>query len=479
MFGRCLVASCLMVLASSALADAPQQLPETIVKLLRANNIPESSMGVALLRLPDGAPVISHEAGRSMQPASTMKLLTSIVGLEKLGPAYRAKTELATAAPLENGVLRGDLVLRGGGDVDLDWEAFRRLLYTARRKGVEEISGDLILDRELFQPPRADLGVPPFDESPEFRYNVIPDALLLNFNLLQFDFVSDASGLTITMTPALDRVSIDSDLMLVDRPCEKWEDGWKIPGYVKNADGTIHIQLKGEFPRNCATTTHLNILDRVDFADRMFRIFWRDLGGRFSGRVRDGASPAGTRVLADHRGRPLAEVARDINKRSDNTMTRIVYLMLGVTSKETAGSTAARGEREIRAWLAAHGIADEGIVLENGSGLSRTERIQPAQLAAVLVAAYRSDWAPEYQSSLPIVAVDGSMRLRLAGSPAAAKARIKTGSLRDVAAVAGYVKDAEGKSYAVAAMINDPRAVGRVARPILDALLDWIAKNRF
>src|SRR5205823_3275715 len=130
-----------------------------------------------------------------------------------------------------------------------------------------------------------------------------------------------------------------------------------------------------------------------------------------------------------------------------------------------------------RAGVGRRGTGPHGLVLENGPGLSRSERIRPAQLAAVLWAATASRWAPEFLASLPIVALDGSMRSRLAKSPAAAQARIKTGTLRDVSAVAGYVEDSRGHTHIVVAMINHERADRRVARPILDALIDWVARR--
>ena len=204
-------------------------LPTTVVIGLGAANIPTEAMGAIAIRITDGAVLLSHQADASLQPASTLKLVTSIVGLEQLGPTFRGRAELRTNGELANGVLRGNLVLRGVGNPDLDWEGLQRMLQTLRDKGISEITGDLILDRQWFQPPRPDLGVPPFDETPEFRYNVIPDALMLNMNLLQLDFASDEqqkiSGMRVSVLPKMDRVSVVSKMTFVDRDCSKWEDG--------------------------------------------------------------------------------------------------------------------------------------------------------------------------------------------------------------------------------------------------------------
>lgn len=453
------------------------ELPEPMRARLKAADIPEDAVGVVVSRLSDGAVVLAHREQESMPPASTLKLLTSLVALERLGPAYRARTRLLAQAPVKDGVLGGDLVLQGGGDVDFDWQAFERELRLLRLRGIREIAGDLVLDLSRFRPARNDAGLEPFDESPEFRYNVVPDALLLNAYLLRLEIVSNEKTVRIFASPPLDGVTLASGFELVERPCADWEDGWKLPA-VEDDHGSATIRLRGEFPRDCAASTAINVLDRVVYVDRVFRALWSRLGGSFRGRTREGSAPAQARLLGEHESRPLAELVRDINKHSDNPITRVIYLELGAAAPPDPGlTTAQQAERAVGSWLAEHGIDARGLVLENGSGLSRRERIRPSQLAAVLKAALRSPWTPEFLASLPIVAVDGAMRKRLAESPAATHARIKTGTLRDVSAVAGYVQDASGNTCIVVAMIHHPAADRRIARPILDSLIDWVARG--
>jgi len=476
-FTRTLAAALLL---AAWLPATRAQLPEPVAGMLRAANIPEEALGAVVMRLPDAAPVLSHGAERSFQPGSTMKLLTTLVALDRLGPTYRGRTELRTDGRIENGVLHGDLVLRGGGDADLRWEVFQGMLQSLRHRGVETILGDLLLDRELFNPPRPDLGVAPFDEAPEFEYNLIPDALMLNGNLLRFELESDEHQLKVSMTPLLERVSVGSDMTLVEQDCKDWDKDWLPPEYNRSVDGTIRILLHGKFPRNCTKATLINVLDRVDFADRLFRLLWGRLGGRFLGSTRDAAMPPGTRLLVEHQSRPLPVVVRDINKLSDTALARLTYLTLGALgggASDVGAATATYSERVVRDWLSEHGISDQGLILDNGSGLSRLERIRPAQLAAVLLRASRHTLAPEYLSSLPIVAVDGTMRLRLKDSPAAGRARIKSGTLSGVHGVAGFVPDAANRPHIVVAMLNHELAGNSIGRAILDALIDWVARS--
>ncbi len=469
--------TCLLLLSSVPTAKA--DLPQPMRAGLGAAGIPEEAVGVMVVRLSDGATVLAHRERESMQPASTMKLVTSLATLEKLGPAYRARTQLRSRGELADGVLHGNLVLRGGGDVDFDWRAFEHALSMLRAQGIREIEGDLIVDLTYFRPARADIGAVPFDGTPEFRYNVIPDALLLNTYLLHLDINSRGGTVRMVIAPALAGVSVVSELTPVERACDDWEDGWKLPAVNLDLDGTVTIRIRGEFPRDCTASTEINVIDRMAFVDRLFRSLWTHMGGTFRGRTREGDTPPDSRLLTEHRSRPLAEVTHDINKHSDNPITRVAYLTLGAMSDApTDLPTAQRAAREVRSWLANRGIDPRGLVLENGSGLSRIERIRADQLVAVLRAALSSPWAPEFLASLPIVGVDGAMRQRLAQSAAASHSRIKTGTLRDVSAIAGFVKDGGGELHVVVAMINHERATSEVARPILDSLIDWVANRR-
>ena len=482
------------LIAGLGLPAAHAQLPDSVSVLLRSANIPEDAIGAIVLR--GNTVVMSHGAERSMQPASTMKIVTTAVGLEQLGPAFRGRTELRTSADVINGVLKGDLILRGGADTDFNADVLAHMLQSLRNQGIHTIKGDLILDRQLFQPARPDIGAPPFDESAEFRYNVIPDALLLNTNMLDIELSSTTQQLKLLMLPELDNVTITSDMQLVKGNCARWEDGWRPPEYVRGPSGRLQVILHGTFPQNCKKATSINVLDRNDYADKLFRTTWKRLGGTISGSVREAAAtglpptaePVGTRMLADHVARALPEVLRDINKNSDNTLARTLFLSIGsLQSDGWLGSrpvamtmpedTATRSRQVIQEWMQRHGIDTNGMLIDNGSGLSRTGRIAPLQLAGVLQAMQQSVWAPEFQSSLPIVALDGTMRKRLLGSPAASRARIKTGTLKNVVAIAGYVPDANNQLCVVVAMINSDLVGNGNGRAAVDALIEWVART--
>ena len=467
-----------------ALPAARAELPAPVSQALAAAKIPQDAIALVVLRGDDT--VIAHQGERPMQPASTIKVLTTMAALEQLGPIFRGRTELRTIAELKQGVLKGDLYLRGGADTDFTMEALQGMLQALRNQGVQRIEGRLVQDRQLFNPARPDPHAASFDESPEAYYNVIPDALLLNKNMLQLDLRSNAQALQPLMQPVLDRVSVESAMTLIDADCAKWESGWKQPQVVRDPGGRLRILLQGTFPKNCVASNSINVMDRQDYVERAFRAIWSNLGGSIDGDSIEGQTPPEARQLAEHVSRALPETIRDTNKPSDNALARTLFLSLGSLEADawygshpqlpTVETTAARAERAVRGWMRAQGIGDAGLVLENGAGLSRVERISAQQLALVLRAGLRSNWAPEFMSSLPIAGMDGSMRRRLKDSPAAQRGRFKTGGLRNVAAVAGYVPDAAGRQCIVVGIVNSELVGGGNGRVVLDALIDWVAR---
>ena len=355
---------------------AHAELPEPVARLAHAAGIPEEAIGAIVLR--GDTILVSNEADQPMLPASTMKVVTAVVALEELGPVFRGRTELRSKGEIAGGILKGDLLVRGGADMDLNEDTLRHLLEGLRAQGVRRIAGDLVLDRQLFQPPRGDLGKPRFDESPEAWYNVAPDALLLNMNMLRVDMDSTGKGGVRTAAlPELELVTVRSEQTLVDAGCASWEDGWKAPTVAREGE-RLAVVLHGTFPRNCRQTYSINVLDRDEYAGRLIRTIWKQLGGTIAGGTRavelaehtsslaaaaaaqgaigstagseeNSAAPAtpqhgagtgtdadGTRLLAQHVSRALPELLRDTMKVSDNALARMLFLSLGSLQQDDA-----------------------------------------------------------------------------------------------------------------------------------------------
>jgi D-alanyl-D-alanine carboxypeptidase/D-alanyl-D-alanine-endopeptidase (penicillin-binding protein 4) len=295
---------------------------------------------------------------------------------------------------------------------------------------------------------------------------------------------SDGAGVQARLSPPLEGVAVDASAMtLNESACADWDDGWLqavIEQNAEHAGARFRIGLRGGFPRRCEARANLQLLDRNVIAERQVRALWASLGGswrRPPGSVREAPAPIDATPIASHRSRPWGEVLRSMNKRSDNPHTRLLFLQLGLASmaQDRDTPTLALAQREIERWFDEQRIDRQGLVLDNGSGLSRSERIAPLSLALLLKAAFAGQHAPELLASLPVAGVDGTMRRRLKGTPAEGWARLKTGTLKNVVALAGYVRDTRGDTWAVVAIVNHEQAAR--GRPALDALIEWVAKS--
>ncbi|MGQ3053643.1 MAG: D-alanyl-D-alanine carboxypeptidase/D-alanyl-D-alanine endopeptidase, partial [Roseateles sp.] len=369
----------LLLAAALGLAGcATTSVPDPVQAALAEAGLPADSLGFVLQPLDGSRAALARRANEPMATGSTMKLVTAVVALDKLGSNHRGRTELLAGAPPVSGVIDGPLILRGGADPDLDWASLWWLLRQLRESGVREIRGGLVVDRTLFNPTRLDLGQPPFDEAPEFGYNVIPDALHFNGALLDYELQATPTGVTARSLPALPGLSVDAAAMtLSTRLCKDWDADWK-PAVLQPAGDGWALQLQGAFPAGCHQRAALQLVDRQWLLTRAVRQLWAELGGTMAPGDVEAAAPAGAVVLATHRGRPLVELLRGVMKSSDNALTRLIYLQLGASAARPGEPTRDAAERVVRDWFAARGLDARGLVLDNGSGLSRSERIPPA-----------------------------------------------------------------------------------------------------
>jgi serine-type D-Ala-D-Ala carboxypeptidase/endopeptidase (penicillin-binding protein 4) len=462
-------------------APARAELPPDLARQLAPLGIPAAAVGLVVAPVAAGERYLAHQPDVPLQPASTMKLVTTLVGLEQLGPTWRGSTRLLATGLLRDGVLYGDLVLQGQGDMDLGWQELQQMLQHAYDRGVKDVRGALVLDRSAFKPTRLDVGVPPFDESPEFGYNVIPDALLVNGNLLRVELFVDERGLQVRPQVPLAGVRVTHEMSLFQGDCRQWDDGWVMPEVRPPRPGRkMDVVLRGRWPAGCDRAVEINVIERNDYIARLVQALWSRMGGRWRGPVREGVAPGDARLLAEHRSRPLSELVRAINKPSDNAFTRTLMLAIGRAAPGLDEEpTLQRADRAIRSWMRSKGIADAGLVLDNGSGLSRSERLTAAQLEGVVRAGINSRWAPEFLASLPIAGLDGTLRRRFVDNAAAGWARMKTGTLRNTVTLAGTLPDAAGQPLVMVVMINDDRVKPAQLRPVVDRLVDWVARTRF
>ena len=447
----------LLALTSASISAA--ELPHAVLQGLKAAGIPASSVAVVVQPVGGTTPELSVRAGVPMNPASTMKIVTTFSALDLLGPAFRWKTEAFVDGE--------DLYLRGRGDPKLTYEDFWLLLRALRSRGIQDVR-DVVLDRSYFAPAPSER----IDDETFRPYNVPPDPLLVNFKSLRFVFTPEPERGTVRVfaEPALPGFAIENSLKLVEGACP---EGRAFRDLIQAAFQARppRASFTGTYPLACGEKD-MNVALHApeDYIGAMLRQLWAETGGTWSGALRDGVVPPAATLVYAHESEPLSEVVRDINKFSNNVMARQLFLTLGGELLGPPAQTA-KSALAVRQWLEFKGIRAPELVLENGSGLSRAERISAASLAAVLQAAWRSPLMPEFMSSLPVVSADGTMRKRLHGERVSGSAHIKTGLLNDARAIAGYVLDRHGRRHVLVMIVNHPRAPE--ADAAMDALLAW------
>ncbi|MDE2439786.1 MAG: D-alanyl-D-alanine carboxypeptidase/D-alanyl-D-alanine-endopeptidase [Betaproteobacteria bacterium] len=477
MFAKLFTALALAGFAFSACADG---LPPSVLKALKTAQIPTTNVAVVVQAVDATQPLIAQGSRQAMNPASVMKLLTTYAALDLLGPAYTWKTTVWTEVVPIDGLLNGNVYIRGSGDPRFAIEHLWSLLRQLRVRGIQQIAGDFVLDRTAFDVPAIDPGA--FDDKPMRPYNVGPDGLLLNFRALRFTLLPDNGNPRILMETPSDGLRVDNQLRSGNGECGgNWKDLIAVR-LIPESKGN-RLEFTGTYAALCGEKTlNLSPLPADAQADGLVRALWRELGGSLSGQVRAGTIPIGARLLAQHESAPLADAVRDINKFSNNVMARQVFLTLGNDPlKEApldgaAPATAERAKQRITDWLAARNLRFNELVLDNGSGLSRSERISADSLNHLLLDAWKNPVMSEFISSLPIVGIDGTMKKRLRETTATGRAHIKTGTLDGVKTAAGYALDAQGRNYAITFLINHPRA--QAGSAAIDALIDWVAQRR-
>ena len=465
----------LALLAAATLPlAATAALPREIARAFLDQGIPLDHVAIVVQETgPRTKPLFALQPEKPMNPASVMKLVTTFAALELLGRDYRWRTEAYLGGALAGGTLDGDLILKGGGDPKITVEQWSAFMAALRERGLERVSGDLVLDRSAFRLPPHDPAA--FDGEPLKPYNVGPDALLVNFKAVRFRFLpsADGSAVDVAAEPPLPQVAVGAVPTPVDGPCGDWRTA--VAAAIVAQPRAAAAAFPGRYPRDCGERDwNVALLDVPDSVLGMFRSGFAAVGGAFAGTVREGRAPAGAAPFAVLESLPLYEIVRDINKLSNNVMARQVFLTLG-TASFPPPATIDKSRDAVRAWLASRKLALPGLVIENGSGLSRNERLTAGGLARLLVAADQSRVREEFASSLAVAALDGTVERRFQNGNVAGQALLKTGSLEGVRALAGYVIDAAGRRWVVAALVNHPNAARAV--PVLDRLVAWTYRS--
>ena len=471
---------CLALTAKPQVKQAENsRVPEPVVQAFKQANVPMSAVSIMVTPLNNASlstgpskPRLSLQANSEMNPASVMKLITTSAGLSLLGPDFTWRNKVWVDGPIKDGILQGNLYLKGSGDPKLVVERLQTLLQEVMAKGLREVKGDIVLDGSVFDLPYQNPAS--FDDEPLRPYNVAPQGFLLNFNAMLFKFTPDAARgeAKVEGEPPLANVQWPSSVSLSAGPCQDWRT--QLRADFSKADS---VRFNGTYPKACGEQKWpVAYIEPQSFAPRMVQAMWRQAGGQLKGQVRHGLTPTQVTLWHEAPSLPLSEIVADINKLSNNVMAQQLFLTL--SSQQGAGNFAA-SKQVVMQWWAKNMPGHKAPVIDNGSGLSREERSSAQALTALLQLAAQSNYANALQNSLAIAGVDGTvvrLRDRQPNSVAIGRAKLKSGSLRDVASLAGYVEGLSGQSYVFVVIVNHPNA--NATRPALDKLLEWTVQDQ-
>jgi D-alanyl-D-alanine carboxypeptidase/D-alanyl-D-alanine-endopeptidase (penicillin-binding protein 4) len=513
------------VLAASAPAAAPvgAPLPPEVLAALRRTGVPLSHMGV-YVRAVDGAatpaPLAALNEDQPFLLASTAKVVTSLAALKLLGSRSSWRSQAYATGPVSGGRLAGDLVIVGG-DGGLTPGDLRRWFQQMQREGLKEVSGRIVLERvALLQ----DLPLPGVDDADGGRDDeAVPQRAVVTLTpapggapvggQVAVQVAPGAGGrVNVSLRPLPPGVQVVNDVAS-GGGCAVYAR-WTVP---PGRGGAAVATVSGRWDRSCGrrdaallpwtgaplaaqaaaragAVEPRRAVAAPPSAPAVVATLWQEAGGRVRGGVVQRAAAAQPARGAQARAAvaqaapatqasraawhsalatSLPERLREMNKASLNSAAQ--QLMLSLAEREGRGTPLERARLRMKAWLHDQGLRDDDIAIDLGSGQSRNERGRPRALVQLLLNAWAGEGVSHLIASLPVAGVDGTLAHRMQKGPARGQAYLKTGTLRDTRALAGYVTALSGRTYAVAALVNDPQAAR--ATPALDAVIEWVVRN--
>ncbi len=439
-----------------------------IDQALHRQGIPAQDVSIVVRDALTGETILELNSEVARSPASTLKVLTTFAALDALGPNYHWHTRAYRTGPIVQGHLQGDLIIQGGGDPFMSaerWWSFARALHN---EGLLHIDGDLVIDRSLYA--LQDAHPDDFDGQGSRSYNVLPDALLVNFQTLEFHLLPEASDIRLITDPQPTTLTVENELKVTTGACKH---STRPVSIVEDGTSPQHLMLRGTLASHCeATTLRRAALDAPNYAYGTFVEHLQRLGGDVTGHLKLGPTPKTAILLQEFDSLSLGEVLPLINKYSSNVMARMLLLTQGI-ERHGAPATEASSEAVLHEWLQTHGLNSPELVIDNGSGLSRLARISADTLARILQVAHQSRYYPEFAASLPLAGQDGTLKHRFTDLTDQARIRLKTGHLNDVAAVAGWVTTTSERPLTVVVLVNHSNAQHSSGDDVIDTVVRW------
>ena len=453
--------------------SANASIPYELNQKLQAYPINSANYSIHVQEVNSETPIVSWNSHTKRTPASVVKILTTYAGVLALGYDYRWETKFFHTGYIRDGVLRGDIYVKASGDPSLSTKHIAQIVEQIRSRGIRKILGSIIIDRSIFSvSSKSNSG---FDRNKYSPYNAMPDAIMFN-----------KRKSTICVTPRGRSVRIDKDvpdnsyrvvnkLKIVNGSCRRGRS-WPKVKINTNSPGRSTIFLSGRLSKKCGKRTICKV---VSMPHRAFYYALKNelkkVGIKFSGTLKLKKVPKKAKYMFSHKSIRLEEVISTIAKKSDNLMARQLMLTLGA-KVYSPPSTTFKSRKAIEDILNEYHILERGTTyIDNGSGLSRVSKLTAQSLNNLLIHGASTN-ASRWMSTLAIAGIDGTIRKRFRNSPVYGRAWMKTGTIRGVSNIAGYVEGSSGQTYSVVVLVNDKKS-SAYGRKLANTVIEWVASS--
>lgn len=435
----------------------------------------EAVVGMQVVNVRTGEEVFNWQGDRGMVPASVMKMLTTATALRNLGPSWQFSTDILISGDLQpDGVLKGNVYVKGYGDPTLVVEKLWRMVADLQVAGVSVVEGDILFDNSYFDDSPL---IPGWEKDADVAsgpaYFAPLSALSVNYNTA---CIIVAPGGEVGQ-PA--RVQLDSPVPVITLVNEtvtgrKGSRRWlRIDREVDETGDLVTFTLKGNIPVDAEVDrSYRAVGNPLPHFIGVFEGVAKERGLKVKGKLKEGVTPADARRVVHAESVPLASILADMNKHSSNFIAEQLTRVMSAEKLGAPGSTE-KGMRLVHDYLTGIGLDDATFTLVNGSGLARGTSLPPSAITAVLLDMVNDrKLGPEFLASLAIGGVDGTLWARFREEDEVGRIRGKTGSLNGVYCLAGLVDAGDGDLYAFAFLVNDLKTSSWPVRRLQEAFAD-------
>ncbi len=452
-----------------------RELESRIRTVLSSQCLEPDRVGIEVVSLKDGTEIFSRNADVPLKPASNQKLFTSAAALALLKPDFVFPTVFYARESPRNGILDGDLYIKGFGAPDLVGEFWWLMVQELSRQGLREVRGDLVGDDTYFDEERR----PPVWPStvPDDSWVSAPvGALSFNYDVVTVRVRPAAAAgrpPQVELVPLGGYFKVNNravtgagrSRLFVDRSLRQGVNTITVSGSIRLGSAPIEVTKGVENPTLYALSAFRELAARQGITLR--------------GSSRRGAVPEGAREIFRFESKPLSAIIRDMNKHSNNFMAETVLKTLGAEFRGVPGTTE-KGLEVVRDYLQGIGVSARDLVLVDGSGLAHDNRVTARALVHTLQAMNEDfELWPEFLGSLPVGGIDGTLQRRFRQEDLLRKVRAKTGKIAGVSSLSGYAVNEAGETFAFAILVNDYRCGAETVKRLMDRVCSSLVESSF